>query len=118
MPASRSALRNIVVGAGAAVTLAACATDAPQDTWQPEGQYAQEIHDLQWPIFLIAGIVGLIVFGVILYAVIKFRDRGQAIPEQSHGNALIEYAFIALPAVILAAISIPTVGLIIDLNDT
>lgn len=118
MPASRTALRNIVVGAGAVVGLSACASDAPQDTWQPEGRYAQDIHDLQWPIFLVAGIVGVIVFAAVLYAVIKYRDRGQAIPEQTHGNALIEYAFIALPAVILAAIAIPTVGLIIDLNDT
>jgi cytochrome c oxidase subunit 2 len=118
MTAPRAALRTIIATTGAVVVLASCASNAPQDTWAPEGEYAQDIHNLQWPIFMIAGIVGLIVFAVVLYAVIKFRDRGQPIPEQSHGNALVEYAFIALPAVILAAIAIPTVGLVIDLNDT
>ena len=114
----RPSLRSAVLAAGAAIALTSCATNAPQDTWAPEGEYAQDIHNLQWPIFLVAGIVGVIVFAVVGFAVWKYRDRGQPIPEQSHGNALIEYAFIALPAVLLAAIAIPTVGLIIDLNDT
>ena len=35
----------------------ACADNAPQDTWQPEGDNAQKIHDLQWPVFAIAGVV-------------------------------------------------------------
>ncbi|MFW2333840.1 cytochrome c oxidase subunit II [Ilumatobacter sp.] len=115
---SRIPFRRTIVGVGAAVALSSCATDAPQDTWAPEGEFAQDIHNLQWPIFLLAGIIGLIVFAVVGFAVWKYRDRGQPIPEQSHGNALIEYAFIALPAVILAAIAIPTVGVVIDLNDT
>lgn len=121
MTESRSTARRIgltVAALGAAIVLSSCATDAPQDTWQPEGQYAQDIHDLQWWVFAIAGVVGVIVFAVVIFVVIKFRDRGQPIPEQSHGNALIEYAFIALPAVLLAVIAIPTVGLVIDLNDT
>jgi cytochrome c oxidase subunit II len=110
--------RQIAAAIGAVVVLSSCASNAPQDTWAPEGQYAQEIHDLQWWVFAIAGIVGVIVFVVIIFAVFKFKDRGQPIPEQSHGNALVEYAFIAGPAVLLAVIAIPTVGLVIDLNDT
>ena len=121
MTETRSTARRIgltVAALGAAIVLSSCATDAPQDTWQPEGQYAQEIHDLQWWVFAIAGAVGVIVFAVVIFVVFKFRDRGQPIPEQSHGNALIECSFIALPAVLLAVIAIPTVGLVIDLNDT
>ncbi len=114
----RPGLRSIVVALGAAIVLSACASNAPQDTWKPEGKYAQDIQDLQWWVFLIAGIVGVIVFVVVVYVVVKYRDRGQPIPEQSHGNALVEYAFIAMPAVLLAVIAIPTVGLVIDLNDT
>ncbi len=111
-------LRRAFAALAAVFVLASCAAEAPQDTWQPEGEYAQKIQDLQWWVFLIAGIVGVIVFAVVLFAVFKFRDRGQAIPEQSHGNALIEYAFIAGPAVLLAVIAIPTVSLVLDLNDT
>ena len=109
---------RLVAVLGAVLLSTSCANDAPQDTWAPEGKFAQDIHDLQWWVFALAGIVGLIVFAVVLFVVIRFRDRGQPIPEQSHGNAIVEYAFIALPAVLLAVIAIPTVGLVIDLNDT
>ena len=111
-------IRTTIVAVLGAVVLASCAQDAPQDTWAPDGDYAQEIHNLQWPIFMIAGIVGLIVIAAVTYCVMKFKDRGQPIPEQSHGNPLLEYAFIALPAVLLAGIAVPTVATVISLNDT
>jgi cytochrome c oxidase subunit 2 len=107
-----------VAGVAATTVLAGCASDAPQDTWKPAGPNAQMIQDLQWPIFLTAGIVGVIVMGFIAFCVIKYRDRGQAIPDQAHGKAWLEYLFIAIPAVILAAIAIPTVGVVMALNDT
>ena len=115
---SRRPITRLLALVGTTVVLASCASNAPQDTWAPEGKYAQDIHDLQWWVFALAGIVGVIVMVVVLFTVVKFRDRGQPIPEQSHGNALIEYAFIAGPAVLLAVIAVPTVSLVLDLNDT
>ena len=107
-----------VAGVAASTVLAGCASDAPQDTWKPAGPNAQKIQDLQWPIFLTAGIVGVIVMAFIAFCVVKYRDRGQAIPDQAHGKAWLEYLFIAIPAVILTAIAIPTVGVVMALNDT
>lgn len=111
------AARLALLGAGV-LAISACAQDAPQDTWAPAGENAQKIHNLQWPIFLAAGVVGVIVMVAVLYAVIKFKDRGQPIPEQSHGNPLLEYTFIALPALILIGIAVPTVITIFELNET
>ena len=107
-----------LIAAAAAVALSACAQNAPQDTWKPKGENAQKIQNLQWPVFLVAGIVGLIVFGVVLYCVIRYRDKGQPIPEQTHGKAWLEYLFIAIPAVILVGVAIPTVATVIALNKT
>jgi cytochrome c oxidase subunit 2 len=120
MPTStpRPLLRTVALAGGIALLGAGCAQDAPQDTWDPAGKYAQDIHNLQWPIFMIAGIVGLIVFVAIAVIIVRFRDRGQPIPEQSHGKAWLEYLFIALPAVLLASIAVPTVATVIALNDT
>jgi cytochrome c oxidase subunit 2 len=115
-------LHRRLTRAGLAVALlaglSACAQDAPQDTWDPAGDNAQMIHDLQWPIFLVAGIVGVIVVVVVVLAIFKFKDRGQPIPEQSHGNPIIEYTFIALPAALLAVIAGFTVNTILDLDET
>ncbi|MDJ0770300.1 MAG: cytochrome c oxidase subunit II [Ilumatobacter sp.] len=118
-PSRRSTgLRRAGLAALGAAGLSACAADAPQDTWAPAGEEAQRIHDLQWPIFMIAGIVGVIVLVFITLTVVKYRDRGQPIPEQTHGKAWLEYLFIALPAVLLASIAVPTVATVIALNDT
>jgi cytochrome c oxidase subunit 2 len=98
--------------------LTGCAKDAPQDTWQPKGENAQKIHDLQWPVFLVAGIVGVVVMVAVAYAVVRFRDKGQPMPEQSHGKPALEIALTILPALILVGVGIPTVSTIFDLADT
>ena len=98
--------------------LTGCAKDAPQDTWQPAGENAQKIQNLQWPVFLIAGIVMLLVFAAVGWAVFRYRDRGQPIPEQSHGKPALEIALTILPALILIGVAIPTVGTLMALSKT
>ncbi len=102
----------------AAALLGGCAKSAPQDTWKPAGSNAQEIQDLQWSVFMIAGIVLVIVFVVIIYVVIRFRDRGQEMPKQTHGNPALEIGLTILPAIILIAVGIPTVSTVFSLAKT
>jgi cytochrome c oxidase subunit 2 len=116
MSLRRVAPRALFVGA--LLALGGCARNAPQDTWKPSGDNAQKIQDLQAPVFAVAGVVGLIVFTAVGYAVTKFRDKGQSMPEQSHGNPKLEIALTILPALILAGVGIPTVRVIFDLAET
>jgi len=117
----RMTRRRTLTGVGAAATvlvLGGCAKNAPQDTWQPKGDNAQMIHDLQWPVFLIAGIVGVIVMAAIGWAMFRYRDKGQPMPEQTHGKPALEIALTILPALILVGVGIPTVSTIFDLAET
>lgn len=109
--------RAALVG-GLALLVAGCASDAPQDTWQPAGPNAQKIHDLQWPVFLIAGVVGVIVMVTVVFVVIRYRDRGQPVPKQTHGKPVLEIILTIIPALILIGVAIPTVGTIMALADT
>ncbi len=109
-------LAAAVVALGALLT--GCAKNAPQDTWKPAGENAQEIQDLQWWVFLIAGIVLVIVFVVVIYVVVRFRDRGQEMPEQTHGKPALEIALTILPALILVAVGVPTVSTVLKLAKT
>jgi hypothetical protein len=117
MSRRQSPLRRLsALGLGsAAVLLAGCAKNAPQDTWQPAGSNARMIDNLQEPVFLVAGIVGVIVFVAIGYALFKFRDRGQEMPEQSHGKPALEIGLTILPALILVGVGIPTVSTVFKL---
>ena len=117
----RMTRRRTLTGLGvatSALVLGGCAKNAPQDTWQPRGDNAQMIHDLQWPVFLIAGIVGVIVLGAVGWAVFRYRDKGQPMPEQTHGKPALEIALTILPALILVGVGIPTVSTIFDLAET
>jgi cytochrome c oxidase subunit 2 len=98
--------------------LGGCASNAPQDTWAPSGPNAQIIDDLQKPVFAVAGIIGLIVFAVVIYSVIKFRDRGQPIPEQTHGKPALEITLTIIPALILTVIGVFTFRTVFDLART
>ncbi|HRE00071.1 MAG TPA: cytochrome c oxidase subunit II [Ilumatobacteraceae bacterium] len=113
---SRLALPALVVGA--ITVLSACAKDAEQDTWQPAGSNARKIDNLQRPPFYIAGVVLVIVIAVIAFVVVRYRDRGQAIPQQTHGKPALEIGLTILPALILVAIGIPTVTTVLELDRT
>ena len=115
---TRNVLKPIIAVGGISVVAASCATNAPQDTWQPKGPNAKLIDDLQQPVFAVAGIIGLIVAVAVIYTMIKYRDRGQPIPEQTHGKPALEITLTIIPALILAVVSVFTFGAIFKLAKT
>jgi len=108
--------RRNLLAVAVAVTLAGCAQNAPQDTFSPAGPNARNIDSVARPVFWTALVVAVLVVLAVVYASWKFRDRGQDIPEQTHGNPKLEIALTILPAIILAAISVPTVATIFKLD--
>ena len=114
----RKVFKPLVVVAGISAVVAGCATNAPQDTWQPKGPNPKLIDDLQQPVFAVAGIIGLIVAVAVIYTMIKYRDRGQPIPEQIHGKPALEITLTVIPALILAVVSVFTFGAIFKLAKT
>jgi cytochrome c oxidase subunit II len=111
-------LKTVILGTAGTVFLASCASNAPQDTFQPKGPNAQKIDTLQKPVFAVAGIIGLIVAAAVVYSIVKFRDKGQPIPKQSHGNPALEITLTIIPALILAVVGVFTFRTVFDLNKT
>jgi cytochrome c oxidase subunit 2 len=97
--------------------------DAPLNTFNPLGSNAQTIQDLVTPVFIIAGVVFLLVEGLVLVVSLLNRkdaeewDNDTDFPEQSHGNTKLEIFWTATPALILAVIAVQSVGVILELND-
>ncbi len=95
--------------------LAACAGD--QSAMHPAGPYAQGPHDLIVPVLWIALGVFILVQGLIVVAIVRFRRRNEddtELPVQVHGNTRLEIVWTIIPAVILAAIAVPTVQTIFE----
>jgi len=97
--------------------LAGCAKNAPQDTWQPKGPNAEKIDNLNWLVFPIAGVVGVIMLALFAVVMVKFRDRGQPIPKQTHGKPALEVTLTIIPALILSVVGVFTVRGIFDLAE-
>jgi len=92
----------------------------PLTTLRPEGPASQDIQNLVWPVFLIAGIVFVGVFGAIGFIIMKYRQRDaddpEQFPEQVHGRTGLEIGWTILPALILAGVAVGTVITIINLD--
>jgi cytochrome c oxidase subunit II len=98
-----------------AALLSACASDTPQNTLKPEGPQARSINSLAIPVFLIAIAIGIFVYGLILFSIVKFRRRGEDhVPKQVHGNTAAELSWTVAPAVLLAVIGVLSVGKIFE----
>ena len=102
------------------IFLAGCAANAPQDTLEPKGPVARQIDNLINPVFIVAGVVFVLVQGLAVYIVIKFRQKDEREPEpvQIHGNTRLELAWTLAPALVLLIIAVPTIRVIFDLNRT
>jgi cytochrome c oxidase subunit 2 len=115
---SRRGVRLAVVLVLAGLAAAACAPNAPQTTLDPQGPNAKTISHLIDPVFWVAGVVFVLVEGMAVIFVIKYRDRGEKSPEpvQIHGNSRLEVGWTLIPAAILVAVAIPTIATIFKLS--
>ena len=113
----RNRLLRATLAAGLLLLLTACAPNATQDSLQPKGPYAQEVHDLFVPVFWVAVAVFVLVEGAIVWIAIRYRHhKGRdRMPAQIHGNTRLEIGWTIAPALVLAGVMIPTIATIWDL---
>ena len=91
----------------------------PQTTLLPRGDFARIADDLLDTTVKWALLVFVLVEGVLIYAIFRFRGKpGDPEPHQTHGNTTVEIIWTVIPALILAAIAVPTVRAIFQTNAT
>ena len=95
--------------------LSGCQTS--ESTFITASEQANQVKDLYLILSWVALAVMVVVLGVLLYAVIRFRARpGQGDPEQVHGNTPLEIGWTVAFAVILGLILAATYVVINDLS--
>ena len=101
-----------------ATLVSGCASGAELDTLKPQGPIARSIDTLSDPVFLIAGLVFLIIFGGTAVIWWRFRDdhSDEEFPEQVHGDLKLELLWTVVPTLILAVISVFTLMTLSDIN--
>lgn len=64
----------------------------------------------------IAIVVFLGVEGAVLYAVVKFRKKGDSLPPQTHGNNLLEIVWTTIPIVIVLVLFVASFVVLVDVE--
>jgi cytochrome c oxidase subunit 2 len=89
--------------------------DGPQSTFYPEGPVARHQLQLFYLTCWVCLVIFVIVGSVLAYAMLKFRaknaeDAKAHVPEQAHGNPLVEIGLIGASVLALVIIAIPTLA--------
>ena len=110
--------RKRLLGAVALIGLitAGCAGDAELDTLQPQSDNARDIDTLLDRVLVIAGVIGVLVLGAVVYMAKKQRvksyDGDDEFPEQISHNNTLEIGWTIVPAIIMVVVAVLTLSLI------
>ena len=93
------------------LALAGCSRqEFPQSTLHPQADYSRWIQDLNLQLTFWVVVIFVLVEGLLIVAVVRFRARpGAPEPKHVHGNTALEIGWTIAPAIILALVAVPTV---------
>jgi cytochrome c oxidase subunit 2 len=75
---------------------------------QPATTQGRTIADL-WVVFALAAtVVGLIVWGLVTWSILRYRRRGEGLPPQTPGNIVAEIIWTVLPVITVVALFVLT----------
>ena len=121
----RPALGVLTLLAGVLLAAALCAASEPgasaiPSIFQPRSTPAESIRHLSYFVLSITGLIFLVVFSLLAYAVVKFRrksgDSGHE-PAQMYGSTQIELAWTVIPILIVVILFAATARVIHAIQD-
>src|SRR6202020_196191 len=110
----------------AAAVLAACAVSAAAVANTSNGynlpvgvtQISRDIYDLHMEAFWICVAIAIVVFGAMIYSLVRFRASQGAVPDTTMLHSTkVEIIWTIIPVVILVVMAIPAAELILKMED-
>lgn len=81
-------------------------------------EVSNEVHDIHMLILWICIVASVVVYGVMFYAIFKFRKSKGAVAANFHENTTLEVLWTLVPALILVAMAVPATQAMIRMYDT
>jgi cytochrome c oxidase subunit 2 len=78
---------------------------------------SQRIHDVHMLAFWVCVVIGVIVFGAMIYAMVAFRKSKGAVAEKWSHNTMMEAIWTTVPVIILIVMAWPATKLLVDMAD-
>jgi cytochrome c oxidase subunit II len=80
---------------------------------------SRKIYSLHMLIFWVCVIIGIVVFGVMIWSLVKFRKSQGAVADTTMvHNTKVEVVWTVIPVVILIAMAVPAANTLVQLEDT
>lgn len=107
-------------GAGLAACLPAGSAFAAWELNMPVGvtELSREIHGLHMLIFWICVVIAVVVFGAMIYSIVKFRHSQGAVPAKFDHSTKAEIIWTIIPIAILVGMAIPAAATLVKIEDT
>src|SRR5260370_26807040 len=114
----------LVILVGILLAAGLCNATPPDNSvpsiFDPHSTPAESIHHLSYFVLTITGVIFLVVFTLLTYAVVKFRRRAGDVlrePAQVYGSTQIELAWTIIPIVIVVVLFLATARVIHAIKD-
>jgi len=120
---SLGAWKKLVVLFGAALTASAQSSlreVSPTNIFAPASTPAHSIFDLSMFVLMVSAAIFVVVFGLLLYAVVKFRKQRTSDsrePAQVYGSSQLELAWTVIPILIVVVLFLATARVIASIQD-
>lgn len=79
---------------------------------------SRETYELHMIIFWVCVVIGLIVYGVLIYSLFAFRKSKGAVPAKFHHNTTAEIIWTVIPFIILIGMAIPSTKVLTQIYDS
>jgi len=80
---------------------------------------SRRIYGLHMLIFWVCVVIGVVVFGVMIYSMLKFRKSQGAVADTTMvHNTKVEVIWTVIPVAILVAMAVPAANTLVELEDT
>lgn len=102
-----------------ALTLISTQAGAAWELNMPVGitDISRETYDLHMLITIICALIGVVVYGVLIWSLVKYRKSKGAKSASFHENTTIEIIWTVIPIIILVAMAIPSTGVLRQIYD-
>ena len=118
-------VRKMICALAASLVAATLPAHAAESGWSllnlPRGvtDISRKIYDLHMEIFWVCVVIGVIVFGVMIWSMIAFRKSKGAVADVTlvH-NTRVEFIWTIVPVVILVAMAVPAARTLVEIEDT
>jgi len=82
-------------------------------------EISRRIYDLHMLILWVCVVIGIVVFGVMIWSLVKFRKSQGAVADTTMvHNTKVEIVWTVIPVLILVAMAVPAANTLVDIEDT